>query len=588
MARRRGNFKYQSLIGGLNTSYGVGTINQSQSNTDTPDSINVEPYKLSGVQSMMGNSMIGNQLPSRITLGYEYINNNNKYKMVATFDGTIYRYNRLTNEYEYVYQFPNQTLRHSMTSFNQGVLISNGIDAFVFYQIGRNYSLNGTISGTEGSPNITGVGTNFTLQLHVGDYITINGESYIIQEITSDTALVLTTPLLETITDSQYNIGELSIVDARLKNSNDPTVDSQIRGLAIQSYQGRIFVGGNDGVLYYSELGLYQGWDVEFDAGGIPSFYNDNSDFSALGIHGQYLVIHKMDYTYLLDGTSDTASWQIQPFADTSCDSQQSWISCNNAYYVYSRRNGGIYPLMSRTVFSNTYLGDEISKKIRESFFSLNTSRYDNIFPVYHPTKKYLMFYMPLLSGLGSNHAYCYDFISRQWWLRRVPQDVSIAFRFNDKVYIGTTDGKILEEFRSLTFDGEPIDFYWRSPWFEFGTPTDYKSLREFRIEMSEESANDFFVRNRRNGRDEYKERRVDNDLPSFEALVWSDDEETLTETVWDEYDWVAVGHIAKRFPLPNTFFYNMQVEFGGNLEGQAMQIYGFELNGLEYEEVLY
>lgn len=807
--------RYYDLTGGLNTSQGIGTVNQSNRKTDCIDTYNVEFYKLSGLKSMEGNSQVGQALPAQISLGHEYRKGSDKYMIITTTDGNVYIYNNITQQFDNIYKFDTPTIRHSACNFNQGVIISNGVDDLVYYQYGRNTLLDGTITLTKDSATVTGVGTSFTVQLGVGDFIqfdNIDG-TYRVESITSDTELTLssiptipensiqyycwtftnadgsvstyyTTTLNNTGTVDvyEYNDGAMNFIgngsiannslvytttqtnivtktepvyscykstratvemfgkpinnvyrvtnpsymyfssnpamgdsplgtkildgsvsytlynifstttsdsnelndftfttvnpngtttenklvitamsgsnptqvsnlggnynssiypinwqltrysdgditrsyqttetvtkggtytrnqsgdveinvpiegihyymtpiselNATYINSDDETVNYKIRGLSLNAYQGRIFVGANDGNLYYSELGLIHGWDVKYGAGAIPEFYNDNSDFTGLGIYGEYLVIHKRDYTYCLNGQNDPDSWSVIPFADVSADSQQSFCQANNAYYVYSRRQGGIYPLFSRTIYINNYLGQELSIKIRETFKNLNTALYNQIFPVFHPNKKYLMFYMPMLQGSGSNHCYVYDFISKSWLVRIVPQKVTIAFRFNDKVYIGTADGRVLEEFKGNTFNGEPIEFSWKSPWFDYKDGTNYLSTREFRCKISEEFTNNFFVRNRRDGYDSYKERNVTNNKQSIVALEWSDDAGTITDTVWDEYEWVESGFLIKRFPLPDQFFTSQQIEFYGNALGEGMCLLGFELDRVELEE---
>ena len=597
--------RYYSLSGGLNTSYGLGTINSSTRLTESPDTFNVEPYKLSGLKSQEGNKRIGQKLTARVSLGIEYRKGQYKYMMVFTTDGKIWEYNKTTGEFVEVYQFPHATTRCSGCQFNQGVVFSNGVDDLVYYNHGRHELQAGTVSVTIGSATITGAGTNFTEALATGDYIEIeNLGTYRIESVESDTEITLstevaTTELDPTITGLKLWLTPISELNAVYINSDDPTVNNTIRGLALQSYQGRLWIGANDGNLYYSELGLIHGWDVKYGAGAIPPFYNDNSEFTALGIYASYLVIHKQDYSYYIDATGEEANWSIVPYTDHSCDSQQSWVAANNSYFIFSRLNGGIYPFMARTAFINHYLGQEISVKIREDFSLLDSGRYGEIYPVYHPVKKYLMFYMPMLESNGSSICYIYDFISKAWWKRKLPyrrnldglsvenpQAVTCAFEFDNNIYIGLQDGRVLREFSSLTFDGDPICFSWKSPWFQYNDGTNYLSTREFRCKISEEYTNNFYVRNRRDGYDEYQERNINNDKDAFEALVWSDDLGEITDTVWDEYDWVEVGFLIKRFPLPNQFFTSQQIEFCGKVKNEAMCLLGFELDRVEKEEV--
>lgn len=581
--------KYYNLTGGLNTVQGIGTINQSNKRTESPDMKNVEYYKLGGLKSMEGNTQFANTLPSQISLGFEYVYGNNKYMVVTTVDGTLYIYDKITNTFKEIFKFKTPTSRHSICTFNNGIVVSNGVDDLLFYQYGRHNLLSGTITTTTENNSVTGTSTKFTTQLSVGDYIEINSVKYKVIEITSDTELRIEPTPTEAVTDSNYYLSDISELNAVYKNSDDPNISKPVRGLALQSYQGRIFVGGKDGILYYSEVGLIHGWDLKYGAGAIPSFYDDNSDFTALGIWDKYLIICKRERSYILDGTNaDTTNWTVSPYSDFTCDSQQSWLVANNSFLVYTRTGGGIYPLLQRTIYSANYQGNDLSVKIRDSFEYVNTAKFDYIFPVYAPKKKYIMFYIPMLMGVGSNYCFIFDIQSKTWLLRVVSQDVTVAFRFNNEIYIGTKEGKVLKEFSSLTFDGQPIEWYWKSPWFSYGEGSNHLSTREFRVNIAEESTNRFHIRNRRDGKDAFNIRAVSNNLESFTGLVWDVDNEenSLTDTTWDNDSWVTTSHIVKRFPLPKQYFQTTQIEFYGNAVDEGMSIYGFEIDGIQLEEV--
>nr|DAJ02620.1 MAG TPA: hypothetical protein [Bacteriophage sp.] len=581
--------KYYNLTGGLNTVQGIGTINQSNKRTESPNMKNVEYYKLGGLKSMEGNTQFANTLPSQISLGFEYVYGNNKYMVVTTVDGTLYIYDKITNTFKEIFKFKTPTSRHSICTFNNGIVVSNGVDDLLFYQYGRHNLLSGTITTTTENNSVTGTSTKFTTQLSVGDYIEINSVKYKVIEITSDTELRIEPTPTEAVTDSNYYLSDISELNAVYTNADDPNISKPVRGLALQSYQGRIFVGGKDGILYYSEVGLIHGWDFKYGAGAIPSFHDDNSDFTAFGLWDKYLIICKRERSYILDGTdADTTNWTVSPYSDFTCDSQQSWLVANNSFLVYTRTGGGIYPLLQRTIYNANYQGNDLSVKIRDSFEYVNTAKFDYIFPVYAPKKKYIMFYIPMLMGVGSNYCFIFDIQSKTWLLRVVPQDVTVAFRFNNEIYIGTSDGKVLKEFSSLTFDGQPIEWYWKSPWFSYGEGSNHLSTREFRINIAEENTNRFHIRNRRDGKDTYNTRAVSNNLDSFIGLVWDVDNEenSLTDTTWDNHSWVTTSHIVKRFPLPKQYFQTTQIEFYGNAVDEGMSIYGFEIDGIQLEEV--
>lgn len=520
------NIKYYNLVGGLNTVQGIGTINQSPKKTESPDMQNVEYHLLGGIQSMLGNKLFGNSnFDSKITLGYEYIYQGDKYMIVTTAKGGVYIYNPVSGGFDLIYTFAHPSERHSVCSFNNGLVISNGIDDLVYYQRGRHQQLTGTVTIQADATTVTGENTHFKTELNVGDTIQIGNDTetiYTVTEISSDTQITIDKAPAAIIADETIYLGEISQCNATLTNSKDENINTPIRGLAMNSYRGRIFVGSTDGTLYYSAVGLYNNWDIASDAGAISTFYDDNSDFTALAIYDKYLVLCKRERSYLLNGVaSNSAEWTIEPYSIYTCDSQQSWIDCNGGLYMYSRVAGGIYPILQRTIYSPNYQGNELSTKIKDSFKYVNAALYDYIFPVYHPKKMYLMFYIPMLTGTGSNTAFVFDLLTKSWLLRKVPQEVTVAFRFEDEIYIGTADGKIYKEFQGLTFDGQPIEFWWKSPWFSFGQGTDYLSTREFRVKLSEEQTNKFKLRNSRNGSNLFKERLIDSGRGAFTGLEW-------------------------------------------------------------------
>lgn len=600
--------RYFDLTGGLNTAEDMYTMNSGTRKTESPDCLNVEYLLLGGIKSMEGNIQYGNTLTARVTLGHEYILGNNKYMIVCTADGKVWKFNEETGEFDTIYTFTTPTTRHSICNFNFGIVITNGVDDLIFYQKDRHELLGGTVSGTNGTNTLAGTDTHFEDDLHPGDYIEINGTNYIVDEITSQTELTLTTNLTTDLTGASFYLGEFSELRARFTNSEDKNIDRPIRGLAINAYQGRLWVGGNDSILYASELGLPQGWDIQGGALAFDTFYNDSSDFACLGLWSQYLVIHKKERTFILDGTNaDTSQWSVQPRSDETCDSQQSYVNANNCYYIYSKKTLGVYPLFKRTIFDTIYQADYISTKIKNSFDYVNQATLDMVFPVFHPKKKYIMFYMSMLPyDEGSASAYIYDMETKSWLLRRVPQYVTIAFRFDNEIYIGTDDGKVLKEFTGRTFDGEPINFYWRSPWLTFGDGTNYLTSKQFRLTTDEEYNNDFYVTVRTNGYSEQFEKRHIKIENPFSALVWDigyqsadftnpdgdypypenfNEHLTITDTYWDEDCWVRSGHGIKRFPLQNQFFTSLQIGFEGSDASNGLAIYGFELHRVEYEE---
>ena len=576
---------YEDLTGGLNNVDSINRINSSTRRTETPDIKNVEYFELGGIKSMDGNTQIGDIQSSAVIGGWEYKKDNNRYLIIATKEGYVKIYNEVTNKFDTIYKFSHQSQRVSFTNMNNGVVASNGVDDLIFYEKGRHKILSGTVSTTIDNVNVVGISTKFKTELRQGDSIEISGNVYFIDKVVDDTNLKLRTVAKATGSDLILYLSEVSECNATLVNEDDSNVATPIRGLAIQYYKGRLWVGGDNGV-FYSQVGMYNGWDIKYDAGVIYSIFNDSSEVTALGLYSEYLMIHKKFSSYILTITSTGETISISPYSNISCDSQQSWIQTNLKYYVYSKEHKGIYPLGNRTVYSDKYIGDEITTKVHNLFDRIRINETNKIFVVNLTRKRWLLFYLPLIDNAGSGNVLIFDFQTKSWLFRKLPQEVSIAFNYDTEVYVGTEDGKVLKEFAGKSFDGKPIESYYRSPWFDWAGGYS-QSFSEFSIELADDYTNKFYLRSYKNGVTKYEDRIIDSENLLGYGLVWEGDEDLPNnETLWDEEDWVSSEIKGLRMVLPNNVFDKFQIEIGTNELNQGFAIYGYAFRRVDFEEV--
>ena len=316
MARVKSQIVFSDLTGGINNVDSKDNINASPKKTETPEMVNVEYFKLGGIKSMEGNELVAPNVSIQeapVIAGWEYVKGDQRYMIIGLDNGTVKIFDDTIGtggDFRTIYQFSHTSDRMSFCNMNNGVVITNGVDDLIFYEKDRRQALTGDIDITQGSSDVVGNGTEFTTELKPGDtiYVSTIHQSedpdvpdevvsyvYWVDSITDDTHLTLRELADETISDASYYLSELSECNATLTNS-DPegggSPDTPIRGLAIQYYNGRLWVGGNNG-LFYSQTGQYNKWDIYYDAGVIYSIYNDTSDITALGLFSEYLMVHK-------------------------------------------------------------------------------------------------------------------------------------------------------------------------------------------------------------------------------------------------------------------------------------------------------
>lgn len=545
MSRISSKIVYNDLTGGINNVNGIETINTTTKKTETPDMVNIEYLGLGGIKTMEGNIQFANQLPSKVVGGWEYVKNGTRYMIVGLDNKQVYIYDVPDNEFKLIYTFPNKSDRMSFCNMNNGVVVTNGVDDPFFYEKGRHVTLDGTVTTTTGSSAVVGSSTQFTKQLHKGDRIEIHDVIYIVDSITDDENLTLTTNVDTGYSGELYYLSEISQCNATLINSDDPlNQPADIRGLAINFYKGRLWIGDKNSV-YYSQVGLYNGWDQHYDAGYIASLYNDTSPVKALGLYSDYLLIHKEHSTYIVT-SQDGYEFSVNPYSNITCESQQSFIVSNTKYYVYSNEYMDIYPLIQRTQFQDRFLGETISQKVRNFFHNVRANDVDKIFCVAHPKKRWMMFYMPTIQHAGSNYALIFDFQTKSWLLRCVPQNVTCAFNFDNEVYIGTEDGKVLREFEGLTFDGEVLNAYYKSPWFDWASGYT-QSFAEFEIELDSSYNNHFYIRTFKDGTTPHEDRIINSEYLTGDALVY---DTSKTDTPYHIYFYNTVGYDEDNNPI--------------------------------------
>lgn len=596
MSRISSQIIFSDLTGGINNVDSKENINASTRKTQTPDMLNVEYFKLGGIKTMEGNVLIGSKQSHKVIGGWEYTKGNRRYMLIGLSNGEVKIYNETISDFETIYKFTSQSTRMSFCNMNNGVVITNGIDDLVFYEYGRHQILSGTVTLTENSNEVVGTSTNFDVELKPGDTIDIAGVIYTVSEISDATHLTLTISPEVSVQDQNYYLSTISQCNATLVNEEDPDVSVPIRGLAIQYYNGRLWVGTDNG-LFYSQVGQYNKWDMKYDAGVLYSIYNDSSEIKALGLFSEYLMVHKKFSTYILTCSGDASTIQVKPFSNITCESQQSWIVSNTKYYIYSREFMDIYPLVQHTVFSDKFIGEPITQKVRNIFQNLIAENSANIFCVSRPKARQMIFYLPLVNQLGSSYGLIFDHQTKSWLMRNVPQNVTIAFNFNSNIYIGTEDGLVLREFSGSTFqiynpeteeiEDTAIISYYKSPWFDWiGGYT--QSFAEFIVEIDASSENKFYIRTQKDGQSRFEDRIVDTNALNGNALIWDGVEgQDLpdNDTEWDNDIWVRGTFDNIRMLLPNNVFEDFQLEIGTNEIGQAFSIYQYGFRRIETEE---
>lgn len=416
------------------------------------------------------------------------------------------------------------------------------------------------------------------------------GEIYFHDTSTGNTTLVahtFTSP--NNVTYTRFLTGVIisnGVDDPVYFNHKTPTIinhcnaktasNVNIRGRAITSYKGRLWIAMG-GAIYFSALGRYDDWTTASDAGYISNFLSDIDEITALQPYKDYLAIYKKDNTFLLSGSSQE-DFAIQKFADKGALNQSMVVNVSNKQYFF---NGYVFTLEQAGILSQIALGSELSLVVRPDFELYNASSPYRGCAIHYEPKNQVWFFCPTISDIFINTILIYDYINNAWTKRVLPQQVTSAMYLNGKIYAATLDGKVLLEDTGHTFDGIPIDFVWKSPFFSLGEPNQRKCVEDFYFLLDDNYDNNFAFTTYKNYDTIFSDDAIDIVTKDSEFLMW--DSEVF---VWADDStgniWTNLGEGVYKSEITQSN-YSVQLAVQGSELAQ-----NFALIGLEFKEVYY
>lgn len=312
------------------------------------------------------------------------------------------------------------------------------------------------------------------------------------------------------------NNPDFDIVECELNDLSGKPVKASI----ITVFRSRIWIADGS-TIYYSALGSYSDFTTENDAGYINDFHTDTSAITGLKPYKDYLAIYKRDKVYLLTGTS-AEDFAIVPFADKGTQANNSIVNVENKQYFLS---SGIFALEQVGELNQIQLGSEISLNIKPEFKNFDSNEISKSISIHYEIKNQVWYFIPYKNENYFHTIWINDYINRAWYKRVIPQNITCACIFENKILTADISGKIYQEDYGQTFDGNPIKFMWKSPFLALGEPHKRKLVDEFYFVLDDAIDNKFNF-------SVYKD--YDSQLSDdpekiysiyFDHLIWADEE---------------------------------------------------------------
>ena len=182
--------KCYDLSGGINYEESKLKIGSSNNKVYWYDSKNIRPYKSNGITVVSGNkSILETDLGEGVYITGIFGNtkvNNIPVCVFTSSDGKFYYFNFSNGLAVEVVDGLYANEKTAFEVYGQGIICCDGVtEGFVYFSQRRTLTT-GTVSVTYDDNLVSGTGTLFTSEFMIGDLITVNGETHIIETILDD------------------------------------------------------------------------------------------------------------------------------------------------------------------------------------------------------------------------------------------------------------------------------------------------------------------------------------------------------------------------------------------------------------------
>ena len=136
-----------------------------------------------------------------------------------------------------------------------------------------------------------------------------------------------------------------------------------------------------------------------------------------------------------------------------------------------------------------------------------------------------MWFFFPYADDAYFHTIWINDYVNKAWYKRIVPQNIVTACIYNNAIYTADKDGNIYKEDFGTTFNGNVINFMWKSPFLALSNPHHRKMIDEFYFLLDTEYDNNFNFSVYKDYDSEYSDDIEKIYSVHQDHLIWADDE---------------------------------------------------------------
>jgi hypothetical protein len=277
-----------------------------------------------------------------------------------------------------------------------------------------------------------------------------------------------------------------------------------INGQVVASFSSRLWIA-EEANLYYSDLGDPTTWidDPENNkfGGYINNFMANTDKITCMKPFGNYLVIYTSNHIYMLSG-DNPSNFAIEKFGETGTSSSNGACIYDKKQFFFGNTNLSLSNLNTYGDMGQLSPSDSLTNRIHLGLSqTIDLTALSSLFVVPYVKKNQVWMYIKENNKdyLTTTYILDFNYMSSQIIpiYKRVGTPSTCVCNYNSLIYTGTYDGQIYQEDTGNTFNGRWFEFFWYSPYLNFGEKSIFKNIEFIKLFLNTTRENKFkFIAN--------------------------------------------------------------------------------------------
>lgn len=286
--------------------------------------------------------------------------------------------------------------------------------------------------------------------------------------------------------DTDGNLAEVVMIDKK------DQVNKTVKGLAMAVRDGRVWLADGNILRYCVQANIYDWATSDIEVTTSAGYIEFTKDITAIFTYLTTLAVFFKDSSIQIKGTYPFSQDEESP---GGCAGYDALIFHDTDLFFFDNTKKGIFSF-KQVINGEKTLGTNIGIEIQEELLNVDASKLNEIktLSVVLSDRNEIWWLFPI-SDENYSMILIYDYLKGEW-LKRKSQKINCFNIIDGILYSGAENGKILQEYKSNTFDGEYIQHYYNCSPMNLGSNTTQKVLYfPPRVAFDLPYINNFFVK---------------------------------------------------------------------------------------------